>query len=38
MPAGRLLEGAAGAREYLDRFWSHALAVFERAAKAEEEE
>ena len=30
--------GVAGMREYLDRFWSDALAAFERAAKAEEKE
>lgn len=29
-------EGVAGMRAYLDRFWSDALAAFEKAAKAEE--
>lgn len=28
--------GVAGMREYLDRFWSDALAAFESAAKTEE--
>ena len=28
--------GVAGMREYLDRFWSDALAAFETAAKTEE--
>ena len=30
-------DGVAGMRAYLDRFWSDALAAFERAAQAEEE-
>ena len=29
--------GVAGMREYLDRFWSDALAAFESAAKTEED-
>ena len=29
-------QGVAGMREYLDRFWSDALAAFESAAKTEE--
>jgi DNA-binding transcriptional ArsR family regulator len=29
-------DGIAGMRAYLDRFWSDALAAFERAAQAEE--
>jgi DNA-binding transcriptional ArsR family regulator len=29
--------GVAGMREYLDRFWSDALAAFEDAARAQEE-
>ncbi len=29
-------EGVAGMRAYLDRFWSDALAAFERAAREEE--
>ena len=29
-------DGVAGMREYLDRFWSDALAAFEKAARAEE--
>ena len=29
-------DGVAGMRAYLDRFWSDALAAFERAAQAEE--
>ena len=29
--------GVAGMREYLDRFWSDALAAFESAAKTEKE-
>ena len=30
-------EGGAGMREYLDRFWSDALAAFEKAVRTEEE-
>ena len=30
-------EGVAGMREYLDRFWSDALAAFEKAVRTEEE-
>ena len=30
-------DGVAGMRSYLDRFWSDALAAFERAARAQEE-
>jgi DNA-binding transcriptional ArsR family regulator len=29
--------GVAGMRSYLDRFWSDALAAFEKAARAEED-
>lgn len=29
--------GVAGMRSYLDRFWSDALATFEKAARAEED-
>jgi DNA-binding transcriptional ArsR family regulator len=29
--------GVAGMREYLDRFWSDALAAFESAARTQEE-
>jgi DNA-binding transcriptional ArsR family regulator len=31
-------DGVAGMRGYLDRFWNDALAAFEKAARAEEEE